>query len=104
MSQAMLDAFIAYERERSTVFSINQSLVGLPPGTRLMRIVRRPGSWILWLSTRDYTFGTYLQVYDDGHIERITLREDEGDEFMSIRPSDEEISRWTNNTSSSTEE
>lgn len=105
MSQRMLDAFIAYEREQQTTMSINQSLIGMPLGTRLMRILRRPGCWHLWLATRDYVYGTFIIAWDDGHVERITTREDEGDEVIRVRPSDEEISRWTRSSgSSSTEE
>lgn len=35
--------------------------------------------------------GTFLYLYDDGKIERWTIREDEGDEVALIKPSDKDI-------------
>ena len=95
----MLDAFIEYERRRNppTAYGPRYNTVHMPPGTRLMRMVRRAEHWWLWLATRDYINGTYLCVWDDGHVERVTIREEEGDEFMPVRPSDEEINRSTMN-------
>jgi hypothetical protein len=36
-------------------------------------------------------FGTYLELHDTGRVVNITTREDEGDEIIHARPSDEEI-------------
>lgn len=50
------------------------------------------GYWILPVHTNiDRTLGTFLYLYDDGKIERITIREDEGDETVLIKPADKEI-------------
>ena len=68
-----------------------QCLVGTPLGTRLQRIVRMEHGWRLWLSTNDYVHGTYLECHNSGMIERITVREDEGDEVILIRPTDNTI-------------
>ena len=62
-----------------------------PLGTRLQRIIRLPRGWRLWLATRDFVFGTYLELHDTGRVVNITTREDEGDEIFQARPSDKEI-------------
>ena len=46
------------------------------------------GVWRLWLHTPDFIHGTYLKLYSDGRVERITVREDEGDEEMLIKEAD----------------
>lgn len=100
----MLEAFIAYERNNQTVLSLNQRLVHFPLGTRLLRVERGPDNWQLWTATRDYVYGTYTVLWDDGHVETVTLREDEGDEIINVRPSDKELSRWTRSSGSSSTE
>ena len=62
-----------------------------PPGTRLQRIIRLPRGWRLWLASRDFVFGTYLELFDDGRVLNCTVREDEGDDYFWSRPSDEEL-------------
>jgi len=69
----------------------DQCVVGTAPGTRLMRMIRLPRGWRLWLSTNDFIFGTYLELFDDGRILRCTVRKDEGDEYFWVRPSDDAI-------------
>jgi hypothetical protein len=91
--QAMIQAFTDYERRDPATVSIRHTIVGMPLGTRLLRMIRQRDCWWLWLATSDYVYGTYLCVYDDGRVERVTVREDEGDEIMLVRPSDEEIRR-----------
>lgn len=86
----MLQAFADYEM-RDPAVAIQHATVGMPLGTRLLRMIRKPDCWWLWLATSDYVYGTYLCVYDDGSITRVTIRGDEGDEEIAIRPSDEEI-------------
>lgn len=71
--------------------------IAVPPGTRVLRLERRPavddwyelGFWILWLHTSDFVHGTYLRLYDDGCIERITVRDDEGDDIQPIKGPDQ---------------
>lgn len=91
--QRMLAAFADYER-RDPPMSDSHAIVGLPLGTRLLRLVRKPDGWWAWLGTAgDYVYGTYLHIHDNGGIERITIRVDEGDEIITVRPSDEMIRR-----------
>jgi hypothetical protein len=87
----MLDAFIDYEMRDPATVGPRHTIVGMPLGTRLLRMVRKPDCWWLWLATSDYVFGTYLCVYDSGRVERVTVREDEGDDIITVRPTDEEI-------------
>lgn len=50
------------------------------------------GYWLLPLHTnKDRTLGTFLYLYDDGKIERVTIREDEGDIIDLIKPADYDI-------------
>ena len=68
-------------------------MVATPPGTRLQRIIRLPHGWRLWTATKDFRFGTYLELFDDGRILHCTTRADEGDEYFWSRHSDETIKR-----------
>lgn len=68
-------------------------VVGMPLGSRCKRIERLIDGWRVWLSTADYVFGTWLELYDDGSIVNVTTRADEGDESFVVRPSDDEIRR-----------
>jgi hypothetical protein len=69
----------------------NIDTIALMPGTRLQRIIRLSYGWRLWTATRDYVFGSYLELYNDGTIANWTTREDEGDEFFFSRPADKDI-------------
>lgn len=62
--------------------------VFVPLGTRCMRIIRQPDGWLVWLSTRDYRYGTYLRLYDSGAVKRVVTRVNEGDEIICVRPPD----------------
>ena len=73
------------------VLTPEQCLVGTPLGTRLQRIERTEFGWRLWLSTKDFVHGTYLECYNNGHIVNVTVREDEGDEIYEVRPTDNAI-------------
>jgi len=95
MNQSMLEAFIEYEQRDPATCGPLRNLIGMPVGSRLLRMYRRQGHWQLWLATRDYVFGTYLLVYDNGMIERITEFVDEGPEQFTVRPTDEEIRNST---------
>jgi hypothetical protein len=68
---------------------IEQGLIGK---TFKMKIgAPRGGYWSLPLHTnKDRTLGTFLYLYDDGKIERITIREDEGDTIDLIKPADKD--------------
>ena len=88
----LLDAFIAYERDRSVQLDAHR-IVGVPVGTRLQRIIRNEDGWQLWVATRDYVYGTYYLLYSDGSMYSVTARPDEGDEYIQVRPSDDTIRR-----------
>ena len=97
MGERMLAGFALY-REGSpaqpgghSANTLDHYTMQMQPGTRLQRIIRLPRGWRLWLATRDFVFGTYLELHDTGRVVNITTREDEGDEIIHARPSDEEI-------------
>jgi hypothetical protein len=46
------------------------------------------GHWLIWLNTRDYVHGTALRLYDNGKIERVVYREDEGDDVGIVKGED----------------
>lgn len=94
----MLRAFADYEQRDPATVGLRHTVVGMPYGTRLLRMIRKKECWWLWLATKDYIYGTYLALYDDGRIERVTVRTDEGDDILNVRPSDEEIRRLHDNT------
>jgi hypothetical protein len=93
---AMLAGFALYQPHAaqpppvSTTHGIDRHTMATQPGTRLMRIIRLPRGWRLWLATRDYIFGTYLELFDDGRVLNCTVRAEEGDEYYWARPSDAE--------------
>lgn len=89
-NRRMLEGFAEY-RDPVGEPRANHNTVATPPGTRLMRVIRLPHGWRLWLATRDFRYGTYLEVFDDGRIMRATEYEEEGPEYNWVRPSDEEI-------------
>jgi len=83
--------------------------IGIPPGMRVLYIerhekeydrspkylehsskglIRREGYYKLWLHTSDRLLGTFLKLYDNGKIERVTVRSDCGDEIVLIKPED----------------
>ena len=100
--QHMLAAWAAHEGERRSLDPNNgtnmlshdpnmHSTIGVQPGTRLYRIVRLSYGWRVWLSTRNFIHGSYMELHNNGMVMRIECRTDEGDEVYRIRPSDEEI-------------
>lgn len=57
------------------------------------RLIDVTGYWLIPTHTNpDRTLGTFLRLYDDGKIERITVREDQGDEIVTIKPADKDVS------------
>lgn len=73
---------------------IDQDTIGMELGARCHRIVRLPNGWRIWLATRDYKFGTFIELSDQGRAVRFVTRIDQGDEIYQVRPSDAEIKRW----------
>ena len=81
--------------------SITETVIGVGDLTRLRRIVRctphareraagAVAYWQVWTDTKDYSVGTYLLMYDDGRIDRVTERADEGPDIWHIKPADTE--------------
>lgn len=80
--------------------------IGIPPGVRVLHIERHEEQWIehptedaaykqvahyrLWIhrNVSDRLLGTYLALWDNGKIERITVRANEGDQVDLIKPED----------------
>ena len=67
---------------------IDPQRIGLPPGTRILAIDTIPGGWRLWLGTRDYIHGDFINLMHDGHVERVFVREDDGDQTHVIKRAD----------------
>lgn len=87
--QRMLEGFALY---KEPVWQpSNHDVMATPIGCRLLRIIRLPRGWRLWVATRDFIYGTYLELHDTGRVVNITTRADEGDDIFQARPSDEEI-------------
>lgn len=76
--------------------------IGLQPGARVLYIEREPsaerswanpawteGYWLIPQSTNpNRTLGIFLKLYDNGKVERVTIRDGEGDEVCLIKPED----------------
>ena len=43
-------------------------------------------TWKVWLHTNDWVHGTYMLLYANGKIERVTVRADEGDDIVVVKP------------------
>ena len=69
--------------------------IGIPPRTKALLIERKPcttkdGSWLLWINANhDFTQGTFLRMYDNGMMERVTVYEDGNERVSIIKPEDE---------------
>lgn len=92
----MLDAFVDYER--SHVLSTEHNILQQYPGTRLYRVVRIVGAWRVWLATRDFIHGSFLELHDTGLVMRYDIRPDDGEESFVVRPSDDDIRRGSPGT------
>jgi len=86
--EAILAGFALYQERELTSGECTHAL---QPGTRAMRIERLVYGWRVWLATRDFIHGTYLELHNDGAILNCTVRADEGDDRFIARPSDNEI-------------
>lgn len=94
MSQErMLAGFAMYKPEHDPVMlaTAQHNLIGVPIGTRLMRIYRTVSYWRLWIATKDYIHGTYMELHNDGRVYTITARAEEGDEIVVVRPTDAQV-------------
>jgi len=69
----------------------NHMVIDVLVGTRVHRIDRIMNGWRVWIASRDFKFGTYITLNNDGSATTTTSRIDEGDEIIQIRPSDATI-------------
>ena len=90
----MLEGFAEYALIDPVAHDMH-GVVGCPPGTRCMRIVRLPYGWRIWQATRDFIYGTYLELHDNGKVVHFTVRADEGDDIFVVRDTDEAIRNKT---------
>ena len=90
----MLQGFALYH-EPTRVYppTHDHNTIAMQPGTRLHRLIRLPHGWRLWTATKDFIYGSYLELFDDGRGMHMTTRVDEGDDYYWWRPSDEELRR-----------
>ena len=88
-NRRMLAAFASYEQDARIPDMHN--IMQQYPGTRLYRIVRIVGAWRIWLATRDFIHGSFLELHDTGLVVRYDIRPDEGEESFVVRPSDDDI-------------
>lgn len=65
-------------------------IIGIPLGTRVHRIDRLGDVWRVWIATKDYMHGTFIDLHMDGHATHTCVRVDEGDDTILIRPPDGE--------------
>jgi hypothetical protein len=66
-------------------------IIGVPLGTRLIRIERDTDNhcWLVWTArSPDGTCGSYIVLHDDGLVVTVCARADEGDESFVVKPRD----------------
>lgn len=61
--------------------------IGIVPRTRLYKLerVEHPYAWRVWIALSPEGYGTYLLLYNNGTVERVTLREDIPEERVWIK-------------------
>jgi hypothetical protein len=91
MRQSMLNAFADYEHAHA--LPDHHNIMQQYPGTRLYRVVRIPDGWRIWLATRDFIHGSFLELHNSGLVIRYDIRPDDGEESFVCRPSDDDIMR-----------
>lgn len=64
------------------------TIIGVAANTRLRRIERTNGGWLLWTDTVDYNLGTYIYLDDQGGAAKITERAGEGPDIIQVKPVD----------------
>jgi len=88
--QRMVAAFAEYEHAVRDL-PPTANIIGIQPGTRLYRIVRTNSGWRVWVATRDFIHGSYIELHNDGSAYKWECRPDEGDECFTIRWDDAEV-------------
>jgi hypothetical protein len=63
--------------------------IHIPRNLQVLRIERIvEGYWRMWIHTRDFKHGTCVLMHDNGKMEQVTIREDQGDDVRIIKPED----------------
>lgn len=83
----MLEGFAEYA-EPVTSGGGDHNTIAVPIGTRLYRLIRLPHGWRVWTATKDFKYGSYYELFDDGRVLNCTERADEGPEIFWVRPKD----------------
>ena len=67
--------------------SLHLARVGIPRRTGVAEAIDYLGGgvWRLWLHTPDYVHGTYLLLYSDGKVTRVTEYADGSPEKLLVR-------------------
>lgn len=100
MNKRMLEAFALYEH--SARIPDMHNIMQQYPGTRLYRVVRIPDGWRVWIATRDFIHGSYLELHNTGLVVRYDVRPDDGEESFVVRPSDDDIMRTGSGSAATT--
>lgn len=67
--------------------------IGIPPGTKALRLERaiNGDGWALWISANaDQSEGTYLRLNNDGSVYRVHARDDGTEDEFLVKPKDGE--------------
>lgn len=59
--------------------------VAIPPKKQLRLIEWHKGAWRIWTDTIDFKYGTFIKLYADGRVERVTIRVGQADDILIIR-------------------
>ena len=59
--------------------------VAIPPKKKLRLIEWHESAWRIWTDTNDFKYGTFIKLYTDGRVERVTIRVGQADDILIIR-------------------
>lgn len=71
----------------SYYLTVSDYTIGIMPNTRVLKVDRntKHSCWCVWLyGNTDLTLGTYLALYDDGRVERVTVAPD-GEHILVVK-------------------
>lgn len=64
----------------------------LPSALKQLRVERSKTSWRIWMMANgDYTLGTFIELLDDGRINRVTWHPDGTDSIFEVINDEQEI-------------
>ncbi len=57
----------------------------LPAGIKHLRVTHTPNSWMIWLNANgNFTLGTFIELKNDGTIDRVTWHPDGSESRFEI--------------------